>query len=241
MEKSKGGRLYQSVPVSSLEYESEDPHAPKSRTTLSQTFIHLVKGYIGPGCLSQPWAYSQIGIRNGIIATVVLGILSSWNCLLVMKRKVQYVATYPDQKDRRHVGYPDIGEVAYGPYFRSYVNLAVCVQQLAICTVYFSFISDNIAAVATHWDLSRLLQNQRFVMSLLLPFVLALSFIKDLKKLSPVTAAGTIFLFTAFGLLGAAGVENWDDPSKESFATAELKFAQVSYNIYIYISNLESF
>lgn len=227
-EKSKGGNTYHSMSVGSLEYEFEDPHAPKSRTTLSQTFVHLVKGYIGPGCLSQPWAYSQIGIRNGIIATLVLGFLSSWNCLLVMKRKVQYVANCPEPERRRHVGYPEIGEVAYGQYFKLYVNFAVCVQQLAICTVYFSFISDNIAAVATQSEWPKLLQNQRFVMSLILPSVLALSFIKDLKKLSPVTAAGTIFLFAAFGLLAAAGIENWDDSSKEVFTTTELKFTQVS-------------
>jgi hypothetical protein len=28
-------------------------------TTPWETWIHLVKGYIGPGCLSLPWAYSR--------------------------------------------------------------------------------------------------------------------------------------------------------------------------------------
>ena len=38
------------------------------RTTWMQSFLHLLKGYIGPGCLSLPWAVSQLGIASGAMA-----------------------------------------------------------------------------------------------------------------------------------------------------------------------------
>lgn len=217
------GEKYQSLSTTPLEYEdscnatSNDPHAPASRTTLSQTFFHLIKGYIGPGCLSQPWAYSQIGIINGIIATIVLGFLTSWNSLIVMKRKVECCKGMSSHKDlnsnrwQNGMTFPDLGEVAYGPRFRSYVTLSVCVQQLAICTIYFSFISDNIAAVALEWEWSSSLQNQRVIMFITLPLLVLLTLIKDLKKLAPVSHAGNICLFSAFALIAASGIENRHD------------------------------
>ena len=40
-----------------------------------------------------------------------------------------------------------MGEKAYGSKFRSYVTTALCTQQLAICTVFFSFMGGNLASV----------------------------------------------------------------------------------------------
>lgn len=207
--------------MSSLEID--DPHAPLHKTNVTQTFLHLVKGYIGPGCLSQPWAYTQIGIQYGVMATIILGILTTYNCLIVMRRKVQFA----DEFSGSHVTYSDVGELAYGLKFRLYVSFSVCIQQLSVCTVYFSFISDNIAAVASSWDWPKLLQEQRFIMALVFPFILALCFIKDLRRLSPVTAAGTFFLFSSFAFLAACGFENWGPVDKSIFMPTSFQFASI--------------
>jgi len=206
-----------------LEYDASDPHAPKTRTNVRQTFVHLVKGYIGPGCLSQPWAYTQLGIKYGVLATVILGYLTSMNSMMVLRHKVRYGAEIQGNPT-----YSDVGELAYGKWFKLYVVLSVCVQQLAICTVYFSFISDNIAAVAEEWELPIVLQNQRFIMACVFPFVIALVYIKDLRRLAPITAIGTVFLFVAFGFLGVAAFENWDLDNEGVFsAPAEIQLSKV--------------
>ena len=41
-------------------------------TTVAQTFVHLLKGYIGPGMLSLPWAVSQLGIPIGCLGIFIM-------------------------------------------------------------------------------------------------------------------------------------------------------------------------
>jgi hypothetical protein len=59
------------------------------KTTFWQTYIHLLKGYIGCGVLSLPWAVSQLGVTGGCIAIIALAYWSSyskwkWKCGNVM-------------------------------------------------------------------------------------------------------------------------------------------------------------
>jgi hypothetical protein len=49
------------------------------KTTFWQTYIHLVKGYIGCGVLSLPWAVSQLGVPAGCVAIVALAYWSSYS------------------------------------------------------------------------------------------------------------------------------------------------------------------
>jgi hypothetical protein len=49
------------------------------KTTWWQTYIHLLKGYIGPGCLSLPWAVSQLGIPLGCVAIAGMAYWSSYS------------------------------------------------------------------------------------------------------------------------------------------------------------------
>ena len=64
---------------------SVDGDGPKTNAT--QTFIHLLKGYIGPGCLSLPWAVSQVGFFWGTIAIAIMSFWSSYNCWTIVKIK----------------------------------------------------------------------------------------------------------------------------------------------------------
>ena len=42
------------------------------KTTVLQTFVHLLKGYIGVGMLSLPWAVSQLGVPMGFVSVFVM-------------------------------------------------------------------------------------------------------------------------------------------------------------------------
>ena len=80
--------------------EDEECSDQGDRTTPWQTYIHLVKGYVGPGCLSLPWAFSQLGVPLGVAATIALSILTSYNCWAVVRIKREHVGssrsvTYP--------------------------------------------------------------------------------------------------------------------------------------------------
>jgi hypothetical protein len=49
------------------------------KTTFWQTYIHLVKGYIGCGVLSLPWAVSQLGVPAGCVVIMVMAYWSSYS------------------------------------------------------------------------------------------------------------------------------------------------------------------
>jgi len=110
------------------------------QTTVLQTFIHLVKGYIGVGLLSLPWAISQLGIPVGFFAVFIMSFWSSYNCWTVVrvKRYIEHQRHQVDDNDHdmidraseagsvassnTNITYPDVGEWAYGKTFHSYVR-----------------------------------------------------------------------------------------------------------------------
>ena len=205
-------------------------NADDHKTTVLQTFVHLVKGYIGPGCLSLPWAMSQLGIIPGVIICFVLAAWSSYNCWIVvdLKRKLMTGRLYPawsqplppppppQQQQQRQLTYPDVAGYMYGPRAQTITALSIGTQQLAICTVFFSFCGDNLQAVLngivqTHVDASHPGFSHAAVISFCFPIVLALAMIPDLKRLAHASAFGTILLMIGFGILGVLVLQEWGD------------------------------
>jgi len=223
------------------EEEEEEEDAPTPTTTITSTttpwqaFLHLLKGYVGPGCLSLPWALSQLGLINGMVACFAMAYWSSYNCWTVVQIK-RYVQRYeqqeaehdqeaddhedteeedassssPQQQQRhcqrsRQITYADVAEQMYGsPLAHRITTMLICLQQLAICTVFFSFMGVNFQAVLravchVDWTLCT-------VLTVVLPAVLLLSSVPNLKALAPVTAVGTALLLVGLGLLGVVMV-----------------------------------
>ena len=223
--------------------EEESASLDHDRTTVKQTFIHLVKGYMGAGCLSLPWAISQLGIWPGVIALCLLSVWSSYNCWIVVKLK-RYIERSQIIDDtlsepstvttNTNITYPDVGDWAYGRKFQSYVTACVCTQQLAICTVFLSFIGENLLAVLAHLNVG-FLSTHVGVITVVLPVVMALSFLPNLKTLAPVMAAGTVLLMLTFLTLGVVLVLEWpnrpqDDPIEFTASSSPLALCAILYS-----------
>lgn len=201
---------------------SESSNASEShRTTVWETFLHLTKGYVGVGVLSLPWAISQLGIPVGVIGCFVMAYWSSYNCWTVVRLKRFIEQTQVTENAESSVGggstatsvtYPDVGEWAYGRTFHSYVTVCICVQQLAVCTVFLSFIGENLLAVLEFLGIST---NHVAVISMALPAVVLLSFLPNLKSLAPVMTAATIFVLIGFGVIGVIIHQEWDNRPEE--------------------------
>lgn len=110
-----------------------------------------------------------------------------------------------------NITYPDVGDFLYGKQFQSYIAVCVCVQQLAICTVFLSFIGENLLAVLERLNADSWLDSHTVVTTLALPAVLSLSFMPNLRSLSPVMAAGTILMLLGFASLGVVGGIEWSE------------------------------
>jgi len=190
--------------------DDDDPDC--DRTTAVQTFLHILKGNIGPGCLSLPWATSVLGIPLSLATLAALCIITSFNCWAMVRWKRRHAS------DRRDVTYADLGEIAYGPKFRAYVIVCVCATQLCVCTVFFSFMGENISAVMRAAGVP-LLSNNRVVITMVLPMAAFLSCAPNLRVLAPVTAFGMTMLFVAFGIIGVIIGRNWESHDVPTMTT----------------------
>ena len=226
------------------------PDALTPRTSVRQTYIHLLKGYLGPGCLSLPWAVSQVGFLGGTIAIAIMSLWSSYNCMTIVKIKRYIervnmhnntVAETEDASQSSSVAssaltYPNVGEWAFGGKFESFVSGCICTQQLAICTVFFSFIGENIYAVCELVPdvVPAAFMSHIGVMSVALPFIMGLSFIPSLNALTPIMAAGTFLLFAGFGVLSYIIALVWEDrptdPIDIQWKSAPLALCAILYS-----------
>ena len=225
-------------------------------TTVPETFLHLVKGYIGPGMLSLPWAVSQLGIPVGFLAVFVMSYWSSYNCWTVVRVK-RYIErsrgvsnnnnteeaddevseTASSVTTNTNITYPDVGEWAYGKTFQAYVSACICTQQLAICTVFISFIGENLMAVLqamTSGGSNSFWESHTGVMTACLPACLCLSFIPSLKGLAPIMAAGTVLLLATLFIMAIIGEEEWHDKPTEyptfAFSRSPLALCAILYS-----------
>lgn len=207
----------------------DDAEHKHERTTELQTIVHILKGYIGPGCLSLPWCFSQLGVPLGIFVTLSLSLITTYNCLVMIKVKHEHA-------NRRSTTYPDLGEKAYGKLFRNYVTVALCANQLAVCTVFFSFIGENVSAVVNEilrlhdeeeananaggeiQESSSIFSDNRVVMITIFPVIIFLSFLPNLRVLAPVTMIGSALQFVAFILVGVMVCLNWETKPAEIVA-----------------------
>jgi len=105
------------------------------------------------------------------------------------------------------------------------------VQQLAVCTVYVSFVGENLQAVLRYLDFPA---SHVQVMSMALPVILLLSWIPSLKLLAPVMAVGTTLLVLTLGALGVIIGMQWDDrpeePPQMVFTKAPLALCAIIYS-----------
>lgn len=142
-----------------------------------------------------------------------------------------------------------MGEILCGAPLRHFITLSVCAQQLGICTVYFSFVADNINAVVLgsaaqkantdgstsssfigHDTILGIFGSYHVVVTCVLPFALLLTFIPNLKQLAKVTEIATVFLFVTFALLVGVIIENLDGRRNRTEETNiyEIHWAMVS-------------
>ena len=162
---------------------------PGRDITPAKAFIHLVKGNIGPGCLSMAAAASKAGSATSIVLGLLIVCIGLAGWHMIWQCKVHTQA-----RGVRTFG--DVGAAAYGRAGRDVTELFVVFVQLSVCCVFFSFFATTIhATLPAHvagWFKPAL------IMLLGLPLFLYLGSLKDLKVLVPLSAAAWVALMSGF-------------------------------------------
>jgi len=113
--------------------------------TTKQAFWHCMTLVLGLGTLTIPYVLKGLGWA-GLILLAALAWLSSYTAKLLC-RCIDYV---PDEEAGRGLvrvlnNYPDIGEAAFGPRGRTFVNCILYVDLVASSALFLVFIATNLA------------------------------------------------------------------------------------------------
>ena len=167
---------------------------PGREITPQKAWVHLVKGNVGPGCLSLAAGASQAGETGSLVLGVVIVAvcLAGWH--MIWQCKVHTQAS-----GARTFG--DIGDRAFGRRGRDTIEFFVMFTQLAVCCVFFSFFAVNIHAALPAGDSSLDWLTPATIMLLALPFFLYVGSLKDLKVLVPFSQAAIAALLLGFAIV----------------------------------------
>ncbi|XP_014285817.1 proton-coupled amino acid transporter-like protein pathetic isoform X2 [Halyomorpha halys] len=202
-------------------------------TTDAETLIHLLKGSLGTGILAMPLAFKNSGLFFGLIATCVIGLICTYcihilvKCSHILCRRMKVPS----------LGFADVAEVAFmaGPksvrqfstLARAIINSFLVIDLLGCCCVYISFVAKNAKMVGDvvfehNIDL-------RFYMLSLLPLLIVVNLIRNLKYLAPFSMVANILMavgmvITFFYVFRDGLPAVGDRPSFSSFETLPIFF-----------------
>jgi len=124
--------------------------------------------------------------------------------IIVVESSRQSILCYSYVQHLTHLSYHLVN--------RKHYSGCICTQQLAICTVFISFIGENLIAVLSAMPIDwGFWETHVGVMTMALPACMSLSFIPSLKGLAPVMAAGTFLLIATLLIMGYIGGREWND------------------------------
>ena len=144
-----------------------------------QTFMNVLKGNVGPGCLSLPFAFSQAGSLLGPLGFFVLSSMAVYNmhlllgCQSLLQRHGIQAQTYGDVAVR-----------SFGRLGRDVVDSVLVFTQLGICSVYFVFFVDSFPRSEGSYHLLHTWQ----LVLVALPIPLGLAGVGNVKDLAPFSA-----------------------------------------------------
>ncbi|CAN0072498.1 unnamed protein product, partial [Discosporangium mesarthrocarpum] len=155
-----------------------------------QAYIHLVKGNIGPGCLTLPYAFSLVGPLASFIMTTVMAVVTIHNMRLLAHAKTKL------ERYGIHT-YGEIGLYALGKAGQGAIEVFLVTMQLSICIVYFSFVSANLVEILpASWGIG-----QRGIIVLMIVPVAGLALVRHMKDLAIVSLAASLFFMSGLALI----------------------------------------
>ncbi|XP_025831950.1 proton-coupled amino acid transporter-like protein pathetic isoform X2 [Agrilus planipennis] len=192
--------------VSSYKMEVEDPVLNRSLehpTSNLDTMIHLLKGNVGTGILAMPDAFRNAGWAVGTVGTLLMGII----CTHCMHMLVKCSHDLCRRTNTAALNFAEVSEYAcqlgpeplrkYSRIFKISINSFLCITQIGFCCVYFVFVAANLQEVIKHYivDIS-----VHWYLVFLLPPMIVLNWLKNLKYLAPVSFFASILTCTGLAI-----------------------------------------
>ncbi|XP_068912540.1 proton-coupled amino acid transporter-like protein pathetic isoform X3 [Tenebrio molitor] len=170
------------------------------------TLIHLLKGSLGSGILAMPMAFASAGLFFGLFCTLGIGMICTY-CVHVLVKSAHALC-------RRNkvpaLGYAEVAEAAFsaGPrsvrpwakFAKAMINLFLVIDLLGCCCVYVLFVAESIKQVVDNYTEESTHQDMKVYMASLLPLLILMNLIRNLKYLSPLSMIANILVAVGMGI-----------------------------------------
>ncbi|GAM17994.1 hypothetical protein SAMD00019534_011690, partial [Acytostelium subglobosum LB1] len=164
-------------------------------------FWNTVKAFAGAGSFALPWAVSQAGIWIGSIGLVAIALLSNYTMSLLLKCNIK-MSDEQLGTDQPPPSYADLGRRAFGrvgELFVCFMNFSVT---MSICIAYLILIGQNFGELVNY--------NQQIIIWFILPVIMLLTFLTDMKYLGYTSIFGALSLLLAMGTVLTYGGIDYD-------------------------------
>nr|KAF6448828.1 solute carrier family 36 member 3 [Rousettus aegyptiacus] len=223
-----------SLSESSSNTTSENVPAAEEASGLSmmQTLIHLLKCNIGTGLLGLPLAMKNAGLLVGPISLFAIGVLTV-HCMAILLNCAHHLSqrlqkTFVNYGEAMMYGLKTCQNAwlrTHSVWGRYIVSFLLIITQLGFCSVYFMFIADNLQQIVEE---AHMVSNSchprkilvltpildiRFYMVTILPFLILLVFIQNLKLISIFSTLANITTLGSMALIFEYIVQGIPDPS----------------------------
>ncbi|CAB3259053.1 unnamed protein product [Arctia plantaginis] len=177
-------------------------------TSDMDTLIHLLKGSLGSGILAMPMAFRNAGLYFGLVATFAIGGICTY-CVHVLVKTCHELCR---RIQKPSLGFAETAEAAFlcGPpavhqfsrLAKAMVNWFLVIDLLGCCCVYIVFVSKNLKQVVDFYtkDTEYYDIDTRIYMACLLPFLIAMNLIRNLKYLAPLSMIANMLVGTGMGI-----------------------------------------
>ncbi|XP_061428589.1 proton-coupled amino acid transporter 2-like isoform X2 [Lethenteron reissneri] len=185
-------------------------------TTFAQTLLHFLKGNVGTGLLGLPLAVKHAGLVVGPVCLVVMAIVAI-DCMLTLVRCSHYLCRKLKRSTLCYGGTVmhamEVSNFTWlnskASWGKNVISLFLITTQLGFCCVYFVFMADNIKQVVEQRNNGTsesagkegapggFAMDKRLYMLCLLPFIILLSFVKNLRWLAPFSALANVCMLTS--------------------------------------------
>lgn len=175
----------------------EETREVEHATTDFETFLHVIKANIGTGLLGLPVAVFNAGIVVGPVCLVLMAIIAV-HCMHLL---VKSSRTWCRLKAKSSMSFGEVAEECVKLYYpgkgwigRLVINIFLSITQLGFCCIYILFVGRNLQQVFAHTTSFNV--NINIWILIILPYFIALSFIKNLDTLSWLSLTSNIFMAT---------------------------------------------
>lgn len=164
------------------------------------TLIHLLKGSLGSGILAMPLAFAHAGLFLGLFSTFAIGFICTY-CVHILVNSAHELCRRTKVPS---LGFAEVAETAFlaGPpafqpwakFAKAMINFFLVIDLLGCCCVYIVFVSKNIKQVVDYYTVPESHFDVRMYMAVLLPPLILMILIRQLKYLSPLSMIANILV-----------------------------------------------